>query len=529
MNKINARKKVERYLFKRNRVTWLHFTQNSFPNNNCQLLSQRSRMSNKLRSIIPPFSMKTVLTCLVWYMVSSVTSQLTKLILVKFTYPLFLSQFQFLIGAVLSLSVITIVKAFPETISNFPPGSVPNDPTVSTFKKSLLLKILPLGLFQFLGKFFSLSATSLIPLATVSSVKALSPLLIVLGYRIFYNVRFPAITYLSLTPLVGGVILIIASDSLHSASKSATPKSASTPGSSLLSNEVNEFDYSQLKGLTFCVLSTIIFATQNIYGKQLITWDSNTSNPASLALNTEISRPGTPSLNDTEKYSDKKHYDLYNSMSKPKHYIRQRTNSIKLPFSTSDLRAEDKQEEFQRQNLNNPYNQAVDLNNRNVNQMFGHFANPESVVKPDKMTIILYCSMVGFVFSFGGFILKELPSILYSLADSNHFKGTANSASDILLVIILIILDSLSHFFQTLLAFHLLGSIPTLSYSIASMMKRIVLIVVSILVVLDSSVIEHSESKWFGRVTTEQFYGLILIAIGLYSYDRWGSRGLKGG
>lgn len=411
-----------------------------------------------------------------------------------------------MMGILLSLSLITFVKVFPQVADSFPPGSVPLDPSLATFRKSVLMKILPLGLFQFLGKFFSLSATSLVPLATISSIKALSPLLIVSGYRLVYKVKFPLITYLSLTPLVAGVILMILSDSLE--------------------NPKLEFDYSQLKGVTLCIISTIIFASQNIYGKQLITWDSNTTNPASLVLNTEISRPSTPSPFEwNAEQMENKQAQTNKSSHKPINYIRQRTYSIKLPYSTSDLRLDEKIEES---NLNDQhYSQMVDENNTNISNPFASVINYEATEKPDKMTIILYCSLVGFIFSITGFVLKELPEIIDGVSDAKHFRGSAESASDVVVVLVLIAIDSLSHFLQTLLAFHLLGSIPTLSYSIASMMKRIVLITVGILVVFDNNY-QYNESKWFGRITTEQLCGLFLIAIGLYSYDRWGSRSLKG-
>lgn len=435
--------------------------------------------------LLPPIAWKTVLTCLVWYLCSSVTSQLTKLVLVKFSYPLFLSQFQFLISACLALTFITIVKSVPTIADLFPIGSVPRDPNVATFQKLVLLKILPLGLFQFFGKFFSLSATSLIPLATVSSIKALSPLLIVLGYRVVYRVKFPFITYLSLTPLVGGVMLIIVSDLLQS-----------TENSSLLSNEFNQLDYKQIKGLVFCILSTIVFASQNIYGKQLITWDSP-PNAALLVLNTEISRASTP--------FDEKTGDSHLANFKPKRFIRQRTNSIKLPFLMSDV--------------DKSYEQTIDQNNQSFNNPFSNIIDYQPVAKPDKLTIILYCSMIGFCFSIGGFAMNELPQIIRGIANiQTDLKGSAQLPADLLVVFLLIVLDSLSHFVQSLLAFHLLGSIPTLSYSIASMMKRIVLIAVSLVWVYDTE----------KKITTQQVYGLISIAVGLYAYDRWGSRSLKG-
>lgn len=473
--------------------------------------------------VIPPISVKTILTCLLWYLISSITSQLTKLILVKFTYPLFLSQFQFLISTLLSLTFITIARRFPEVQQHFPLGSLPNNSNKPIFDKSILITVLPLGIFQFTGKYFSLNATSLIPLSTVSSIKALSPLLIVAGYRVIYNVKFPFITYLSLTPLVGGVVLIIASESMNN-----DPGSKST----LLKNNKDEFDYKQIKGLIFCLISTLVFAAQSIYGKKLFTWTSSSTsnNPASLALNTEASKPGTPAIEQNGfafSPPDNKFFDF--SPKRSKKFIRQRTNSIKLPFSTSDLRLDEKNEEIVRQQL--PYTRAVQ-NNDSITNPFASFTNDsleDNNKKPDRMTTIFYCSMIGFFFSFGGFLVNELSSIFKELTDPvESIANIPNQTTDIVTVLCLIFLDSLSHFSQMILAFHLLGLIPALSYSIASMMKRIVIITVSIILAIGSTQShERDSSKWFGKINTQQLYGLILIAIGLYCYDRWGSRSLK--
>ncbi|EGW30844.1 uncharacterized protein SPAPADRAFT_62711 [Spathaspora passalidarum NRRL Y-27907] len=454
--------------------------------------------------LLPPISIKTTITCLIWYTVSSITSQLTKIILTKFPYPLFLSQCQFLIGASLSLLVIVITRKFPQSAEIFPQGIVPTDNSRPIFSVSVLLKILPLGLFQFVGKFFSLTATSLIPLVTVSSIKALSPMLIVFGYRIIYHVIFPYITYLSLAPLLVGVVLIITSDS-HTG---------------ILTSELNT------TGLIYCLISTIIFAAQNIYGKQLISWDNSDAsphNPASLVLNTDLTRPGTPMVDD-----DKTHDDYFGTSKGKLPFVRQRNALFQLPYSTSDLTLNEKKENF---NLNTQYQHTVEQNKTNFNP-FGYFIERfqlDKVAKPDKLTLVLYCSLVGVAFSISAFVMNELPRMytqFTTVANLDELTGTGpiTTMSEFLVVLVLVVLDSLSHFIQSLLAFHLLGSIPALSYSIASMMKRIVIITVSIVFVVGS---DSSGNKLFGKISSQQAVGLALIAIGLYSYDRWGSRSLK--
>lgn len=504
--------------------------------------------ADTLYAAIPPIPTRTVLTCLVWYMVSSITSQLSKVILLRSPYPLFLSLCQFLIGAALSFLLIAFSQHFPAIAAQYlPRGSVPVDaPERPIFTKGMFLQILPLGVFQFVGKFFLLNATSLISLAAVSSIKALSPLMVVAGYRVFYGVKLPLVTYLLLTPLVLGVVLMIALDSIHK--RSADPidqvdlANTNTEGKAdsldsryelheIVSQFIYSLDFNQIKGLTCCLLSAVVFAGQNIYSKQLVTWDATpNTHPASLVLSTTISRPGTPLENGKSPYELQFNHSqqqlhasypsqpYYNSPTDKK--MRQRTNSIRLPYSSSDLQLDDKFQKVELQHM--PYSQAVQQNN----QMLGTKSG-----KPDKMTIILYISIIGFICSFGGFLTNELPQIrrgfnLTEIEQISTNDTTIYTSTEAISVVILVFLDSLSHFAQTLLAFHLLGLIPALSYSVASMMKRIVLITVSILLAIG---VQHdATSSWLGRITTEQAFGLILIAFGLYCYDKWGSTALKG-
>ncbi|KAI3402673.2 hypothetical protein KGF56_004554 [Candida oxycetoniae] len=498
-----------------------------------------------MNEITSPVSIKVVLTCLLWYTVSSITSQLTKLILVKFTYPLFLSQCQFVLGATLAFSVLVISKYFPSFANQFPPGSLPESgqQSIPIISLRVLLKIFPLGLFQFTGKFFSLSATSLIPLPTISSIKALSPLLIVIGYRTIYRVEFPVVTYFSLAPLLFGVILIIISDSV----RNNNPASLTQLLDSNEQKHNDELDAKQVKGIALCLLSTVVFAAQNIYGKQLITWgnDGQPRNPVSLVLNTNPVPPSTPvSAFNVEKSpqllfsNTKSNLNNANTMSKFL-YARQRNNSIKLPYSTSDLTLDEMKESFhlasapspstqqQQQNLSPSYAATVSQNNTNIYNPFAYFIYKfelDKIAKPDKMTIVFYCSLIGSFFSIGGFVMNELPKMYLQFNTDlslNQPVSSTSSSYGLVTILMLILLNSLSHFLQTLLAFHLLGSMPALSYSIASVLKRIVLITVSIVFTLGYA--DGSNGRHWQRITTEQMIGLVSIATGLYCYDRWGS------
>ncbi|KAG5421119.1 hypothetical protein I9W82_000209 [Candida metapsilosis] len=482
-------------------------------------------------SMAPSISIKTLILCFLWYAVSTTTSQLTKRILNELPYPLFLSQCQFLVGGALSFATIIICRNVEGVSENFPPGSVPiyNTNNKPAFSFAMLLKVFPLGLFQFVGKFFSLTATSLIPLATVSSIKALSPLIVVFGYRVFYNVLFPLVTYISLIPLLFGVILIILSDSVRNTHSNTNS----------LVSEYSEFNQQHLTGIFMCLMSTIVFAAQNIYGKQLITWDNmdeKVRHPVSLVLHTDT-QPSTPDPQNEDR--EKLHFQEVEeslSLDRDRLSIPSHSTLARLPFSTSDLSLN----EMKENNLSTPpsrrhksssclYTQTALNSNTNAYNPFAFIVNKfelHKLSKPDKISIILYCSIIGLSFSIGGFVCKELPQLYEQLTLQYSKEVLKASPRNFNRVLVFILLDSLSYFGQTLLALHLLGSIPTLSYSIASMMKRIVLILMSI-------ILRVSGDQTFGvvsclsNITIEQLIGISSIGIGLYSYDRWGSRTLR--
>ncbi|CAM9016570.1 unnamed protein product [Wickerhamomyces anomalus] len=358
-----------------------------------------------IKEVIPPVSVKIVSLCLLWYFVSSLSSQLTKSILNDFPFPLALGECQFVI--VFSLCAITtiILSKLPKIHAMFPPGSVPplNAAPILKPDRHILITVLPLGCFQFLGKLFSHSATALVPVSTVAGVKTLSPLILVTTYRLLYNVRFPTSTYLSLIPLVSGILLIVVADT-H---------------------------------------DTLITTTATLAHDDE---QQNKSNERPiLPIASDHSREG-------KEIEQAKRYQSY-----------------ELKVEKSQLSSFPK--------IRNKY---------------------------DKLTLLLYCSAVGLLLSLPWFVFIEAP---------HFFKlDTSTDVTEAQLIHIpwnLLIINGFTHFLQSLIAFHLLGAIPTVSYSVASMMKKITIIVVSMMFT------GH-------QITGIQFIGLSLTAIGLYSYDRWG-------
>ncbi|KAI5968512.1 hypothetical protein CANMA_002257 [Candida margitis] len=119
--------------------------------------------------------------------------------------------------------------------------------------------------------------------------------------------------------------------------------------------------------------------------------------------------------------------------------------------------------------------------------------------KLDNLTIIFYCSIVGFLFTCPIYITSEFFNNTFSLAQLD------------MTILSLVIINGLGHFIQSIIAFQVLGLLSPIDYSIANILKRIFIILMSFL----------WEAKNF---TPLQTAGLFTTLVGLYSYDRWGTQ-----
>ncbi|CCE63442.1 hypothetical protein TPHA_0E03520 [Tetrapisispora phaffii CBS 4417] len=230
-----------------------------------------------------------VILCVCWYMLSSVGSQVTKRILTVCPLPLFLGEFQFLYTAQLAVLCCGIAYSSERFYNTFPNGTFPvydrkniRDnwawSVITKPSKSIFQTVLPLSIFQFVGKFFGHKATSLVPVSTVASIKTLSPVFILIFQKIIgistiqtnINVGF------SLAALITGVWIIVSEDNK-------------------LKSSSNVSDFS-LFGIICAVISMFIFVFQNIYGKKVFTFKKDDDNICIL-----------PKVNSTEQLMDEKY------------------------------------------------------------------------------------------------------------------------------------------------------------------------------------------------------------------------------
>ncbi|OAP57733.1 hypothetical protein AYL99_08471 [Fonsecaea erecta] len=128
--------------------------------------------------------------------------------------------------------------------------------------------------------------------------------------------------------------------------------------------------------------------------------------------------------------------------------------------------------------------------------------------KLDKLNLLCYCSVGAFMLSAPVWIYTEGLEIMRDFwkdgsIDLSQKTGTMDHGQ----LALEFIFNGIFHFFQNILAFVLLSMLSPVSYSVASLIKRVWVIVVAII--------------WFRSSTTSiQVVGIALTCFGLYLYDR---------
>ncbi|KDE04513.1 hypothetical protein MVLG_05079 [Microbotryum lychnidis-dioicae p1A1 Lamole] len=336
-------------------------------------------------------SVPFILLCSAWYMSSAMSSNTGKSILTQFRYPVTLTIVQFAFVA----SYCVVILAVRERVAvasastgggglTSRRGSMPikgfgiRKPSRAMFQGTLMM-----SLFQIAGHVFSSMAIARVPVSTVHTIKALSPLFTVMAYAMLFRVSYSSATYLALLPLTVGVMLACSFD--------------------LRANAV---------GFLCALGSTLVFVSQNIFSKKLLPKESSTG----AHVNT-----GGP-------------------------------NSGKL----------------------------------------------------DKLNLLFYSSGMAFVLMIPIWLYSDGWALLFRPtppALANAPPGTAASLA------FNFFLNGTVHFAQNLIAFSILARTSPVTYSIASLVKRIAVICIAII--------------WSGqKVTLIQGMGMTMTFGGLWMYNR---------
>ncbi|KAJ5745556.1 hypothetical protein N7520_010738 [Penicillium odoratum] len=128
--------------------------------------------------------------------------------------------------------------------------------------------------------------------------------------------------------------------------------------------------------------------------------------------------------------------------------------------------------------------------------------------KLDKLNLLCYCSGLAFFLTLPiWFVSEGYPLVSDFIHDGVISLSGKQGSLDHGELMLEFIFNGVSHFAQNILAFVLLSMVSPVSYSVASLVKRVFVIVVAIV--------------WFGSTTTSiQAVGIGLTFVGLYLYDR---------
>ncbi|KAL1848033.1 hypothetical protein Plec18170_008208 [Paecilomyces lecythidis] len=128
--------------------------------------------------------------------------------------------------------------------------------------------------------------------------------------------------------------------------------------------------------------------------------------------------------------------------------------------------------------------------------------------KLDKLNLLCYCSGLAFILTLPIWFVSEGYSLIKDFFQDGAVElSQKKGALDHGALFLEFVFNGVSHFAQNILAFVLLSMISPVSYSVASLIKRVFVIVVAIV--------------WFGsRTTPIQALGIALTFLGLYLYDR---------
>lgn len=133
---------------------------------------------------------------------------------------------------------------------------------------------------------------------------------------------------------------------------------------------------------------------------------------------------------------------------------------------------------------------------------------PQRNRKPDKLNLLCYSSGLALLLTLPLWMWSEgLPLLADFLQDASVELSERPGSLDHARLALEFIFNGTFHFGQSLVAFVLLGMVSPVTYSVASLIKRVFVILFAIV--------------WFGNpMTTIQGFGFALTFAGLYLYDR---------
>ncbi|CCD24873.1 Sly41p NDAI_0E00570 [Naumovozyma dairenensis CBS 421] len=391
--------------------------------------------SIKARQFIPEIDIKITILCLAWYITSSISSNLSKAILKGFKHPVALTELQFLISATLCIMFVSLLNLNEK----FKKSADFNHRKLTCLNK-IIDKFPEMIIPKYLNGSFqdSIINTFLKPNQIVIMTVFPMGLFQFVGHITSHNAT-------ALVPI----------SIVHSV-KALSPI-ATVGYYYFIKGGKKRADYNEY---TFLTLSILIF------GVIVTCWFTHNNTKKTNGAKTVIS---SSSLILGLIYSCISMIIFVAQNIFAKEMFNKKSNS----YSTSHKKE---------------YLPSTSIE---------HSATHTATKHIDKITILFYCSTIGFILTFIPFITGEL------------IKKNNSVFHDLTLHILqLAIIHGVAHFIQALFAFQLIALLSSVNYSVANILKRIVIILVAL--------------SWESHVNWGQFLGLTFTLIGLYGYDKYG-------
>ncbi|KAK3590725.1 hypothetical protein CHS0354_012300 [Potamilus streckersoni] len=137
-------------------------------------------------------AVKLILVCLLWYFSSASGNIIGKMVLNEFPYPMTLTMVQ-LTSTWICLEPILVILGVPKR------GNIPT--------KYYLTMIVPLSLGKFVSSVLSQVSILKVSVSYAHTVKATLPLFTVIITRLFFGEKQTLPVYLSLVPIISGVVI----------------------------------------------------------------------------------------------------------------------------------------------------------------------------------------------------------------------------------------------------------------------------------------------------------------------------------
>jgi solute carrier family 35, member E1 len=157
-----------------------------------------------------------------------------------------------------------------------------------------------------------------------------------------------------------------------------------------------------------------------------------------------------------------------------------------------------------------------DLRTNGYASVTGMFKAPQEKKKLDKLNILFYSSGMAFLLMIPLWLYNEGGGIVWRFLFGSTLSGQTTSTP----LTLLFIFNGTVHFGQNIIAFSLLSVASPVAYSIAGLVKRIFVIVISIIWFGQRTTLVQAAGYFHLKSNNSDDTSIVMTFVGLYMYDQ---------